>query len=296
MVENLNSNIHKGVFSTVQRLIEEREIAQASRSAAEAPAEATAEAPAEATAEAPAEATAEAPAETAEAALTDPSPKKLNAFAKLKARVDDARSRNEGPKEVLNRLHSLKRSYRLAIEKDNANPSHPAMVDIDNYIQEIEAELVQQGYEVEDPTGSLWNEGRADLTVVTWNPNPEAEGKETKAIIVDTTRPIIRKDGEIIQTGQVVAEERPLSDSEIATKIEQEKSMRQRLEERTSEAPNPPPSEQAEGTPTPPPEQTTTPVNEDISETDTPPIDLTKTEPQSDFDQFITEQRKENDC
>lgn len=64
----------------------------------------------------------------------------------------------------------------------------------------------------------------------------------------------------------------------------------------TAEAPDPPLSEQAEGTPTPPPEQTTAPVNEDVSETDTPPIDLTKTEPQFDFNQFIAEQRKANDC
>jgi len=73
MVENLNSNIHKGVFSTVQRLIEEREIAQASRSAAEAPAEAPAEAveaPAEAPAEAPTEAAPKAP-DPEEATLED---------------------------------------------------------------------------------------------------------------------------------------------------------------------------------------------------------------------------------
>ena len=199
-----------------------------------------AEAPTEAPTEAAPEAAPEAPTEAApKAAPTDPSPRKLNAFAKLKAKVDDARSRNLGPKEVLNRLHNLKRSYRLAIESDNADPSHPAMVDIDNYIQEIETELAQQGYEIEDPIGSLWDEGRADLKVVAFNPNPETDGKEideVEAIIVDVEKPIIRKDGEIIQIGHVVAEDRPLSDSEIAAKIEQEKSIRQRLEERTSEA------------------------------------------------------------
>ena len=133
--------------------------------------------------------------------------------------------------------------------------------------------------------------GLISVDVVTFSVNPEVAGKELdeiKTIIVDAYRPIIRKNGQIVQTAHVIIEERPLSDSEIATKIEQEKSMRQRLEEKTPESapeiPKPVSQAQEQVKPTPPIPQTVTKQ---------PRITRAQNKVQEDL---LEEYKRKNDC
>ena len=242
MVENLNSNIHKGVFSTVQRLIEEREIAQASRSAAEAPAEAPAEA-----VEAPAEAPAEAPTEAAPKA-PDPEEATLEDFMNW---------------EDQNR-------YTIA-QIDKAVK--------DGIITELRGEMIKRAIV------KLRGKGDAERTDFFIN---FASGNVVgaKEIFTDSVAQLdaIARWTEGVKTPEQIARETARAPAEAVAETA----------EAPAEAPNPPLSEQAEGTPTPPP---ATPVDEGVTEPPKP-IDLTdpNKQPQSDLDQFIAEQIKANDC
>jgi hypothetical protein len=242
MVENLNSNIHKGVFSTVQRLIEEREIAQASRSAAEAPAEAPAEA-----VEAPAEAPAEAPTEAAPKA-PDPEEATLEDFMNW---------------EDQNR-------YTIA-QIDKAVK--------DGIITELRGEMIKRAIV------KLRGKGDAERTDFFIN---FASGNVVgaKEIFTDSVAQLdaIARWTEGVKTPEQIARETARAPAEAVAETA----------EAPAEAPNPPLSEQAEGTPTPPP---ATPVDEGVTEPPKP-IDLTdpNKKPQFDLYQFIAEQRKANDC